>query len=316
MLTVIVEPEIDSAIAELCLRVRQVVSPRTIYGSFKCNEIAVYKDSSDFYLLSDIDLDFDPNSPSFNQLKRKIERIIPGIKIDASPVDRLKSAAQRNQRLLPPSRAERFNIETSEIDEAIAIRAFYSAMDYVEAKIADDVLGVIYSSIRLVAEVPLYYCWSAGMLVSGYAEQADYAMSHTKMQNFSHAEYILEMSRIKRSCFAFENENLGRSLMDSSVKAFECFRSAGVNLVSDAKTSIFINRVADTLANAQYESRSQVSKDMMKLYEDYCDISADGFVRQKYLHGRLIKMAKELNNVLQLTRILLATNRNVRSCNK
>lgn len=305
MLTVIVEPEIDSAIAELCRRVRQVVSPCTIYGSFKYDEIAVYKDSGSFYLLSDIDLDFDPASPSFSQPKRKIEGIIPGIKIDASPVDRLKSAAQRSQRLLQPFRAQCFDIEAFEIDEAIAIRAFYSAMDYVEAKVANDIPGAIYSSIRLVAEIPLYYCWSAGMLVSGYAKQADYAMSHTRMENHSHAKYILEMSRIKRSCFTFENDNGDISLMDSSVKAFECFRGAGVDLASGTKTSIFINRVADTLANTQRESRSQVSKDMMKLYENYCGISADGFVRREYLHGRLIRIAKEPDNALQPTRIPL-----------
>lgn len=303
MFSIVETPSTDNLRRSVCDFVRHKIPSRELYGSFRTGEIAFFEENNSYYLLSDIDIGTELGDKSFYTLRLALSQMLDGVSIDASSIEALTSKAQRVQRNLAVGQQLAMRVSSREIDEAIVIRAFYSSMDFAKACISKDIPRIAYSTIRLIAEIPLYYCWANGAVIAGYRQQAQFASNYTSMNGACWLDEVLYCSRIKSACFSLPYGTTVDRIIHEAQDTVRIFIEAANELISSNESLKFVKRIGESIMHTEIRSTNSIPRTLSELYPAYCMISDDGIFRGSYLKGRIATLLKQSDTFVRPARV-------------
>ena len=280
--------------AELETFVRATVNDchnATLFGSWATSEETLLLVNGQYHVMSDIDVSYAGDDARMQQLQTKVSEIVPYARIDHSDVFAFANASQTKQRLIAPTQVLEAAIEKDEIAEAIAIRAFYSSLDIWSSARSLDFQGIIYSLVRLMAEIPLYFCWSTGLICGSYRTQLDIAIDRTSITQHEAFDLVQHCVECKISVIGTRqdiDERAAYQLLQEYVRVFQSV--IGALSLDRTRYGAVAFLLLDILRASLTPDLNLVFENVELSWNHYGESVPDGRIRHAYLSKRILKL--------------------------
>jgi hypothetical protein len=260
----------------------------TLFGSWATSEETLLLLDGQYHVMSDIDVSYAGGDARMQLLQATVSEVIPRARIDHSDVFAFANESQSKQRLLAPTKVLGAAIDMEEIAEAIAIRVFYSSLDIWSSARSLDIHGIVYSLVRMIAEIPLYYCWNAGLICGSYRTQLDIAIDRTSITQLEAFDLVQRCVECKISVLVMRRDIDERDvsqLLQEYVRVFQTVVSA-MSLDRTQYGAVSL-RLLDLL-RASLKVDSTLALDSVETaWNHYGECVPDGRVRNQYLSKRV-----------------------------
>lgn len=263
----------------------------TLYGSWASREETLVLSDGQYHVMSDIDVSYSGSDARMQLLQKKLNEVIPYARIDHSDVFAFANKSQTKQRLLAPSHVLEAAIEIEEIAEATAIRTFYSSLDIWSSARRLDFHGIVYSLVRLIAEIPLYFCWNAGLICGSYRTQLDIAVERTSITQQGGFDLVRQCVECKISVIVMRqdiDEWAAHQLIQECVRVFQTV--IGSLHLDRTRYGVVSFYLLDILRASLKPDLTLVLENVESAWNKYRESVPDGRTRHSYLSKKLLQL--------------------------
>lgn len=280
----------------------------TLFGSWATSEETLLLLDDQYHVMSDIDVSYVGMEATMHLLQTKVDEIIPRARIDHSDVFAFVNESQTKQRLLGPAQVLQAGIDKDEIAEAIAIRVFYSSLDIWSSARSLDIHGTVYSLVRMIAEIPLYYCWNSGLICGSYRTQLDVGMDRTSITQLDAFDLVQRCVECKISVLVLRRDIDERGVYQLLQECVRVFWSViGALGLERSKYSGVAFRLLELLRASLKPDLMLVLESVEMAWNRYGESVLDGRVRGQYLSKRIHELRTAPPNDAQLTHFPVRT---------
>lgn len=189
-----------------------------------------------------------------------------------------------------------------EISEAVAIRVFYSSLDIWLNARNRDVHGAVYSLIRMIAEIPLYYCWNSGLICGSYQTQLEVGVSRTSLTRLEAFDLVKSCVECKISVLVLRSDICGHSVyrfIEECVSVFcGVIHALGLERAKLGHVSLVL------LHTLRASLNSDLGLGLSKIgtaWKCYRRSVPDGRTRYQYLSKRIDELGPLASNEVKVT---------------